>query len=235
MNDNETALGKVKRFGRKLTGALPTLSIPALGSVIDIPVYVVHNASDPNDYFFIFDFEQFVEASRGGIFVRPRLLVWAGRDDFGRRQFAKRFRESFAAEFEAARGALAQGTNEKPKGWFGWALESNILDFNLAAFAANVVLLVGVSAGKMALNAIPIPSLLKGKSDHAKLEQSIEDTKSKVDTALEAMNVTLHSELADHAYKGNLPADLAGLKYDEWPLPHYVSEHLSDNQSTAWW
>ena len=69
--------------------SLPEL--PRLGREAVIPVYVVHNSGDAEDYFFIFDFEEFVVRSREGVFVRPRLRVIAGRDDFDRADFAREF------------------------------------------------------------------------------------------------------------------------------------------------
>ena len=78
----------------RLKDQLPVVKAPTLGTTVDVPVYVIHNSADAEDYFFIFDFEQFVERSRSGIFVRPKLKVWAGRNDFGRGAFARQFRGS---------------------------------------------------------------------------------------------------------------------------------------------
>ncbi len=106
--------------------------MPQLGRMIDIPVYLVHNSDDPEDYFFIFDFELFVEQSRQGLFVRPKLQVWPGRDDFNRPQFAGQFRESFTQEFDLARAAL-ENSNES-SGWFSWGVLQEIVTTNVASF-----------------------------------------------------------------------------------------------------
>ena len=61
----------------RLTSLLPSLSWPKIGRSVDVPIYLVHNSPDKEDYFFTFDFEQFVECSKTGIFVRPRM--WSDR------------------------------------------------------------------------------------------------------------------------------------------------------------
>lgn len=217
----------------RILDQLPELKMPTLGKSVDVPVYVIHNSPDAEDYFFIFDFEQFVERSRAGMFVRPRLQVWAGRNDFGRGAFARQFRESFAREFDAARTALAAGGGAK-NGWFSWSLGKDLSGGAVSGFVANIVLLVAMSAGKMVWSALPLPGFLREKSDGEKLESSIAETQGKVDAALATMEITLHRELFDHAYRG-APASRRDLDYDAWPLPAYVRQHLTDEASTSWW
>ena len=53
---------------------------------VAIAVYLIHNSRDPGDYFFVFDFEEFVARSKSGVFAPPALRVFAGRDDFNRTQ-----------------------------------------------------------------------------------------------------------------------------------------------------
>lgn len=217
----------------RLMGQLPDVKLPTLGKPVDIPVYVIHNSGDPEDYFFIFDFEQFVERSRSGIFVRPRLKVWAGRSDFGRGAFARQFRTSFAHEFDAARAALAAGGGKK-NGWFSWGLGKDLLTGAISGFVANIVLLIATSAGKAILSQLPLPGFLREKSDTEKLEASIADTQGKVDAALAEMEITLHRELYDHACKHG-PLSQRDMDYDAWPLPDFVRDHLTDRSSTSWW
>ena len=217
-------------------GQLPEVKLPTLGRTVEIPVYVIHNTGDPEDYFFIFDFEQFVERSRSGMFVRPRLKVWAGRNDFGRRAFARQFRESFAREFDAARAALAAG-GKKEAGWFGAIVE---LGFGAAAqtvpgLLALIVLGIATSVGQAIWSVVPRrPRLRKSVSDEERLEASIAETQGKVDSALAAMEITLHRELYDHARQFG-PVSQDQMDYDAWPLPDYVQKHLTDRSSTSWW
>lgn len=225
---------KLPNISERLKGAVPQLSWPTLGKSVEIPVYVIHNSRDAEDYFFIFDFAQFVESSREGMFVRPKLKVWAGRDDFGRASFGRKFRTSFAQEFDAARAALGRG-DASGKGWFSWSGVSEAVTSMGASWAANVVLLVATSAGKMVWDALPVPGFLRGKSDAAKLEDSINATQAKVDTALAEMEITLHKDLWAHAWRGTTPGRMVGIDYDAWPLPAYVTEHLTDGTSTSWW
>jgi hypothetical protein len=208
-------------------------ALPTIKKTVELPVYVIHNSPDAEDYFFIFDFEDFVEASRSGLFVAPKLRVWAGRSDFRRRMFARQFRESFAREFDIARAQLAAQEPEK-QGWFGF-LRNAIGDAaSLSQIVSNVVLLVGVGAGKMILSRVLPKAWLTGKSDERKLEEAIADTQSKVDAALENIEITLHPELYSHAYQGQPPGRLSGMDYDAWPLPGFVKHHLGAGKSRSW-
>jgi len=207
--------------------------LPQLGRMVDIPVYLVHNSDDPEDYFFIFDFELFVEQSRQGLFVRPKLQVWAGRDDFNRPRFAGQFRESFTHEFDLARAAL-ENSNES-SGWFSWGGLKEIVTTNGASFVANVVLLVSLSAGKMVWNALSLPRIFEGRSKESQLEEAIKSTQGKVDKALEAMDIKLHKQLWEHAWNRGSTASPSGLDFDAWPLPKNVAEHLDDGNNSSWW
>lgn len=225
-------------FGKSLTdllkSAMPDLSMPVIGKSVEVPVYVIHNSTDPEDYFFIFDFAQFVESSRDGLFVRPSLKVWAGRDDFNRAIFARQFRECFAEEFDAARYALSQGGGQK-NGWLSWGVALGTVSSLGANWVANIVLLIALSAGRIVWDALPLPKLFRGKSDATKLEDSIQDTQDRVDKALAGMTIVLHRELWTHAYRGSAPGRMVGMEYDAWPLPDYVRQHLADGTSTSWW
>jgi hypothetical protein len=101
-----------------LSDRMPELSLPTLGREAEIAVYLVHNSEDAEDYFFLFDFEEFVDRSKGGIFVRPKLRVFAGRTDFSRARFARQFREVFASEFDRMRSD--QAAKGKTGGWLNW-------------------------------------------------------------------------------------------------------------------
>jgi len=222
-------MGKPKSIKNRVLDQLPTMQLPTLGKTVDIPVYVIHNSSDSEDYFFIFDFEQFVERSRAGMFVRPRLQIWAGRQDFARRKFARQFRESFSNEFEAARVAL-KGDSSDDVGWFGQVVG---LGLGLAAntvpgLVALIVLSVATAAGSAIWSVLPNrPRMRKVKSDDEKLEESITETQVNVDKALGAMAVTLHPELYKHAYLGSKPGPKLGMDENAWPLPEFVSRHLN--------
>lgn len=213
---------------------IPSLKLPTLGKTVDIPVYVIHNSGNPDDYFFIFDFEQFVERSRTGMFVQPRLKVSAGRSDFARGAFGRQFRESFAHEFEQARQANSSA-NKSGSGWLSWGVTAGSFPEAIGVFAAYVVLLVASSAGKVVWSALPIPRFLRGKSAAEKLEGEIAETQNQVDAALAAMEVTLHKDLHNHAIRDGAQVSIAGMTQDDWPLPAFVSEHLNDRKSTSWW
>ena len=231
--------GRLGALGKKVRSHLPEIALPdlpSLGKDVALPVYVIHNSTDPEDYFFIFDFEQFVEQTRAGVFVRPRLDVWAGRDDFDRAVFARQFRQSFAREFEIARLQLAH-QSEKSGGWFSFLRGTfgDLKSGSLSGFAANVILLVATSAGQKLLGQILPQRWLAGKSDTAKLEQNINETQTKVDTALAGLEIRVHGDLQAHAFPGNPSGPRAPVDENAWPLPAYVAEHLGDGVSGSWW
>lgn len=220
----------------KLTEALwnkmPDIPLPKLTRDAEIAVYMVHNSLDEEDYFFLFDFEEFVDRSQGGVFVRPCLRVFAGRDDFSRVSFARQFREVFASEFDRMREELA---SSKKSGWLSWSFGvGSILDV-IGGLVANLVLAVALSLGRNLLSQIAVPGFLKGKSAETKLMDEIERTKSKVETALEKVEVTVHPELYQHAYRDGPLGKIGAMDRDAWPLPSYVRDHLSDARSGSWW
>lgn len=218
---------------RKLLDHLPDLTLPSLTKEAEIAVYMVHNSRDAEDYFFLFDFEEFAARSGSGIFVRPVLRVFAGRDDFSRSAFAQEFRAVFAREFDAMRAALAN--KQGKRGWLSWNFGLNSAVDILGGLVANLVLATALSLGKTVFGDIKRPAFLRGKTDEAKLQNEIEATKRKVETALERIDVTLHPELYDHAYRDGPLGKISGLDRDAWPLPAHVRAHLHDQESGSWW
>lgn len=226
----------IRGLGDRITYAVSGLKLPTLGREVELPVYLIHNSPDAEDYFFIFDFEDFVEQSRQGWFVRPKLRLWAGRSDFNRRAFARQFRENFAQEFELARAELAARKDVK-RGWFGGlpGFFRDIAAPSLPGVISNLVLLVALSAGSKVLDQILPAGWTRQKTDAQKLEDGIQETRDKVDAALREIEITLHMDLYRHAWRGQPPGRLTGVDYDAWPLPAYVQQHLMDGTSGSWW
>lgn len=227
---------RIKAIGDRISETVGGLKLPSLGREVELPVYVIHNSPDVEDYFFIFDFEDFVEQSRQGWFVRPKLRLWAGRSDFNRRAFARQLRTSFAQEFEMARAELAAQKDVKT-GWFGGlpGFFRDIAAPTLPGVLSNLVLLVALSAGSKVLTQILPAGWMRQKTDAQKLEDGIQETKTKVDDALGQIEITLHMDLYRHAWRGQPPGRLTGVDYDAWPLPQYVQQHLMDGTSGSWW
>ncbi len=215
---------------RDLKDSLAGLTLPTLGREAEIAVYLVHNSDDPEDYFFLFNFEEFAARSTTGIFVRPVLHVFAGRDDFSRANFGREFRAVFQREFDRMRQAL--GT-KSGKGWLSFGANS-LFDL-VGGVVANLVLAVALRLGKSVLSAAGLSSVFQGKSDEAKLADEIDRTKAKVETALERIDVTVHPELLEHAERVGGVQKRADRDRDAWPLPDYVRAHLSDGKSGSWW
>lgn len=227
---------KKKSITDRLLGQLPEIKLPTLSRDAEIPVYLIHNSIDPDDYFFIIDFEEFVERSTQGLFVRPKLIIWAGRDDFSRMEFASHFREVFAAEFDRMRMELMQKENgNRGLGWLNWADALTLDPVYLGKVLANFVMALGLSGGKTALSSIPVPKWVKGKSKALQIEEDIEETKMAVETALRNIEVVLHKELYEHAYRRERLGKVSGIDLSAWPLPRHVRDHLLDGKSGSWW
>lgn len=207
--------------------------MPRLMREVEIAVYLVHNSRDPEDYFFLFDFEEFVARSESGIFVRPALRIFAGRDDFSRTLFARQFRDVFAAEFDRMRRELTSGKGKR--GWLDWTFVGSSAVDVIGGLVANLVLATALSIGRRAFSGIALPKLLSGKAPEAKLADRIEGTKSQVEVALARIDVTIHPELYDHAWRDGYKGRISDMDRDAWPLPAYVRAHLDRGKSTAWW
>lgn len=163
----------------------------------------------------------------------PALRIFAGRDDFGDSAFARQFREVFVDEFDWKRDELASG--KSGRGWLdkNWAA---VAAFGLFAGAvALVVLAVALSLGKSVLGGLKRPRLLTRGKAEARLAAEIDETRSRVEAALGRVDVTLHPELYDHAWRDGYKGPVSGLDRDAWPLPAYVRAHLDDGKSRAWW
>lgn len=216
---------------RDLREALSGLSLPVLGREAEIAVYMVHNTDDAEDYFFLFDFEEFADRSKAGIFVRPVLRVHAGRDDFSRTRFSREFRAVFAREFDRMRADLARGKGRM--GWLTWGSNS-VVDM-IGGLVANLVLAVALSLGRQVLSLVGLGDIVKGRSAEAKLADEIDRTKGKVETALSRIEVTIHPELYAHACRHGLKGPVSGMDRAAWPLPTFVGTHLGDGESGSWW
>lgn len=218
---------------KKLLDSLPEIKMPDLTKRAEISVFLIHNSRDPEDYFFLFDFEEFVERSNGGYFVRPVLRILAGRDDFGRTRFAREFREVFAREFDRMRAELA--ARKGKRGWLSWRFGLNSAVDVVAGLVGNLVLAVALSVGRKILGDVSLPRLLTEKSDEARLSDEIDRTKQKVEKALAGIEITIHPELYHHAYRDGHLGKISGMDRDAWPLPDFVRQHLKDESSGSWW
>ncbi len=218
---------------KRLLDSLPDLKMPDLTKRAEISVFLVHNSRDPEDYFFLFDFEEFVDRSNGGYFVRPVLRIFSGRDDFSRTRFAREFREVFAREFDRMRAELA--AKKGKRGWLSWNFGLNSAVDVIGGLVGNLVLAIALSVGKRVLGDISLPRILAGKSDEAKLADEIDRTKDKVEAALTEIEITIHPELYYHAYRGGHLGKISGMDRNAWPLPDFVRAHLSDEKSGSWW
>lgn len=218
--------------------ALPDLpEMPQVLPRAEVPVYLVHQGRGAEDYFFVFDFEDFVTRSKTGVFVRPALTLFAGRDDFDRAVFAGHFRESFARAFDEMRLALkaeqeAAGTRW---GWLGWVPDVALIAGPALGAVGLFVMAVAVLAGRAVLPVVKLPAWARRKSPEARLEDEIEGLKGRVDQALRRIDVQMHPELQLQAIRKGGPGDPDAIVFGDWPLPAHVMAHLEDGQSVAVW
>lgn len=212
---------------------LSDLPMPRLMREVEIAVYLIHNSRDPEDYFFLFDFEEFVARSESGIFVRPALRIFAGRDDFSRTVFARQFRDVFATEFDRMRSELTSAKGKR--GWLDWKFVGSSAVDMIGGLVANLVLATALSIGRRAFSGFSLPKMLSGRAPEAKLADKIDETKSRVEAALARIDVTIHPELYAHAYRDGYKGRISGMDRDAWPLPSYVRTHLDRGESIAWW
>lgn len=222
----------LKTISERILSIIPEVRLPRLTHEVEIPVFLIHNSPDAEDYFFLIDFEDFVERSEKGFFVRPRLQIWAGRDDFGRTDFAVHFRKVFAAEFDRMRAELGK---RRGRGWLSWSLVAEGAGVFVSGLAAHLVLMIATGMVNVMSNMVTLPGWMKSKSDAAKLEDEIARTKAKVDRALETLEVKLHRDLYDHAFRAGRRGPVSGIVRDAWPLPGFVRAHLDDGRSGSWW
>lgn len=218
-------------IGKAILEYLPEFKLPEMTREAEIAVYMVHNSAGAEDYFFLFDFEEFKARSEAGMFVKPVIRIFAGRDDFSRLRFARQFREVFATEFDRMRAEAAG----KKSGWLSWSFVGSSAMEMLGGFIANLLLVIALGTGKQLLNLTGLAGLLRGKSDEAKLVDEFEKTRGQVEDALRRVEVTIHPELYDYAYRDGLKGKISGMDRDAWPLPAYVRDHLSDAKSGSWW
>lgn len=204
-------------------------SFPSFTREVPIAAYLVHRSDDPEDYFFLFEFGEFVERSKAGFLVRPKLQVIAGRQDFNRATFARHMREAFGREFEGMRAALG---NPAKGSWFSleWLELLKSPTALVSSVMANTVLLVATTAGKSLL-----PAWMKGRSKEVRLEDEISGLKSRIDTALAEMSITIHPDLQLRCHRLGGVFPYVEDTEENWPLPPYVAEHLDAGEGGAWW
>ena len=77
-------------------------------TVVDIPGFVLPTGPHEDDYFLQFEFNEVLKRLSSGTLVRPRLVIFAGRDDMNRKLLADRINTNFTRAFEAAKNSARQ-------------------------------------------------------------------------------------------------------------------------------
>lgn len=197
---------------------------PALAREAETAVHMVHDGDDAEDCFFLFDYEDFIDRSRAGLFVRPVLRIFAGREDISRRRL-------FARELDRMRAELGRGRGRI--GWLGGGSKS-VLD-PIGGLVANLALAVAMPLGRQVLSMPGLARVLKGRRAEAKPADRIDRTRGQAEAALARIEVPLNPELYAHAFRHGSSGPRAGLDRAAWPLRDHVRAHLGDGASGASW
>lgn len=229
----------VSRVSTTVGNLLPDLPDFALSKRVGIPIYIVHNSTNPEDYFFLLDFERFMAESQKGMFTRPSLELWAGRSDFERHPFARNLREAFSREFGRMHEEKRADLSKKRwgSGWLSLGFGLDIVAALGSGFVQTLILFLAVTTGKSAWKEVRNILGMKSRkeSELKKLQTAIDEKREVIDAALMEIDVTLHRELYLHAYRGHPPGKLTGMDYQAWPLPNFVRQHLEQGVSRGWW
>ncbi|MEM1299038.1 MAG: hypothetical protein AAGH68_07125 [Pseudomonadota bacterium] len=220
-----------------MRGALDTAwdQLPefTLTSDVEIPIYLIHHGPGAEDYEILCDFEAFMKANQKSFLARPVLRVWAGRKDFERYLFARHLRVAFSDQFETLRNVHRQEMERS-----SWSLPSvgDVLLWGLTLTSSAVgglLLWIATETGRSALSRIGgiirssmVGRALRGKSAEEQLEDLIEEKKQVVDEGLARLEVTLHRDLYDYAWRGQPPGPMTGMDRGAWPLPDFVRERM---------
>lgn len=208
-----------------------------LASDVEVPIYVIHDGQGAEDYALLCDFEAFLRESKSGLFHRPVLSVWAGRDDFERVVFARHLREAFTHQFDLVRDAHRAEAEAAQRRWslrlpglgeillWGWGATGGLIGVLLLYVATAATGDALREIGQVLRNSI-LGRAVRGKDPDEALEEMIAEKRGVIDAALARQSVTLHPELYAHAWRGQRPGPMTGMDREAWPLPAFVRDRM---------
>ncbi len=235
MKDRLTSLGRsISGMADAAWDQVPDLT---LASDVEVPIYLIHHGRSAEDYEIFCDFERFMTETQNGVFARPVLRVWAGRQDFERHVFARRLREDFSSQFQAARDRLRAKKEAAQSGWlpslpslgevFFWGIAAT------GSLLGSIVLYIATATGRAALDEVSrilksslIGRTLAGRTAEEQLEDLIAEKQTVIDAALARTEITLHRDLHAQAWRGQAPGPMTGMDRDAWPLPDFIRGRL---------
>lgn len=220
-----------------------------------VPAYVIHQSGDSEDYLIHFQVEEITENLKNGIFIRPKIEIWSGRNDLNRTKLAKKLRLEFLQQLEEEKQKKLQEHDAHRKeiakrsettksnllsrvSWLGSAIAAALLVSNPIANA--VILFIAVTSGKSTISELikmlrlSMSSWAKGKTNKEKeqeLEKEINSKQGTIDEALENMDIKLHPSLykAAHDSFGVTATSAKGIVINAEPLPEYIEGLVSEN------
>jgi hypothetical protein len=78
-----------------------------------VPLFLLPVGGKPDEFICIFDFEEVATKLQSGILVRPRIEVWAGRDDLNRGHLGIVLRDEFTRQLHEKRAKAASNAYRK--------------------------------------------------------------------------------------------------------------------------
>ncbi|MEM9141156.1 MAG: hypothetical protein AAGB15_15115, partial [Pseudomonadota bacterium] len=149
-----------------------------------------------------------------------------------RHLFARQLRLAFSTQFDAIRALHQAEAEAKRTRWIGLPSLSDLILWGLtgaAGLAGSILLYLATTVAGDALKDV-VNRLRKalgtsGNPEQA-LEELIETKKDVIDQALIRLDITLHRDLYLHAWRGQRPGPMTGMKRDAWPLPDFVQERM---------
>ncbi len=185
-----------------------------------IPCFLLPTGSGPRDFLCAMDFSEVVEGLAGGRFHRPRLKIWAGRNDIDRTVLATRLRHEFmrqlqddrerlrrAAERQAAPGLQRLEEAQAETGSMievaSWGLSASLsLLFLVANPIFNLVLLLlavfsGGSGLMKSLRYFKIAATIKEankdlQNEQQELEHQLDLKNKEFRTAIDRLDIKVH-------------------------------------------
>ena len=229
-----TAARAVGSKTRDLTAALgahakdlPSKVIERLIEDREVEVLVLPLGSGPADFLCALNLEVVLEDLASGILVRPKLSVWAHRDDLDRKQLAHKLEQEFSrqvtafkarkqaghdeeakTDITAAKAARAKALKTKSGGWKTFWTASLAMLFFTNPILDAILLLVAVTGGVEGIadifrTADADTEKRRAETKHVQLtkdlKREVRIKKRAFRTALGRMEISIHPQLLELA------------------------------------
>ncbi len=183
-----------------------------------VPAFLLPIGSTPSDFYCVFDFKGVFSYLNRKLLVRPRIVIWSGRDDIDRNHLVSVLKDRFLSQLNKEReeknpdpdtSVILENQKDKASSSVGSAVSGLTASLVFMLFTANplfdlLFLLIALSAGKEGIQKSfdwlkTYLKLQKNKGDILKEREKLEkefDSKSRVfQQAAENLHVNIHPML----------------------------------------